>query len=199
MIRPTFHDYPEDPRSFDENDDMLLGANLLVASVVEPGQQVRKVHLPSGAGWYDFWQGRHYAGGQDITLPATWQQPPLLAREGSVIPLNLAEQHFAKPADQRGFAIFPLRGEGSFSEEVFEDDGSSEAYREGKYGLWHIEVQSAANLRLTLSRTGEWQKAPHTITVLLPLSEERPLQTVGASILGDTTANGWRRVELKLA
>ena len=199
MIRPTFHDYPEDPRCFEENDDMLLGANLLVASVVEADQQVRRVYLPRGAGWYDFWQGTHYTGGQEITLPATWQQPPLLAREGSVIALNLAEQHFAKPADQRGFAIFPLRGEGSFSEEVFEDDGFSEAYRDGKYGLWHFEVQSAADLRLTLIRTGEWQKVPQTITVLLPISEERPLQIVGASILGDTTANGWRRVELQLA
>src|SRR3954451_21029981 len=26
MIRPTFHDFPEDPRCFEENDDMLLGA-----------------------------------------------------------------------------------------------------------------------------------------------------------------------------
>lgn len=199
MIRPTFHDYPEDPQCFEENDDTLLGANLLVASVVEPGQQVRKVHLPSGAGWYDFWQGRHYAGGQDITLPATWQQPPLLAREGCVIPLNLAEQHFAKPADQRGFAIFPLRGEGCFSEEVFEDDGVSEGYRDGHYGLWQIEVRSATRLELTFSRTGEWNKVPETVSVLLPVSEERPLQTHGATVLSDSVAGGWRRVELKLA
>ena len=64
--------------------------------------------------------------GQTITLPAPWDRPPLLVREGSVLPLNLAEQHFAQPADERGFAIFPALGCDEFSDEFFEDDGESE-------------------------------------------------------------------------
>ena len=82
---------------------MLLGGNLLVAAVVEPGQRARRVYLPAGSGWYDFWSGDYYTGGQEILLPAPWDRPPLLARADSAIPLNVAEQHFAKPADQRGF------------------------------------------------------------------------------------------------
>jgi len=44
MIRPTFYDFPDDPRCFEENDDMMLGGKLLVASVVEPGKQDRPVY-----------------------------------------------------------------------------------------------------------------------------------------------------------
>ena len=39
IIRPTFHDFPQDDHCYLENDDMLLGENLLVAAVVEPGQR----------------------------------------------------------------------------------------------------------------------------------------------------------------
>jgi alpha-glucosidase len=80
IIRPTFHDFPDDPRCFAENDEMLLGANLLVAPVVEQGAPVRLVYLPSGADWYDLWSGDCFAGGQAVALPAPADRPPLLAR-----------------------------------------------------------------------------------------------------------------------
>ncbi len=200
MLRPTYHDFPNDPQCFEENDDMLLGANLLVASVVEEGQQVRPVHLPAGSGWYDYWQGNFYAGGQDINLPATWQNPPLLAREGCVIPLNLAEQHFSKPADKRGFALFPVHGEGGFSEETFEDDGASEAYREGHYGLWKISATSSLTLLdISLRRSGEWKSVPETLELLLPVSEAREVRINGATPLTDMVCGSWRRLTVKPA
>jgi alpha-glucosidase (family GH31 glycosyl hydrolase) len=31
-------------------------------------------------GWYDFWSGDRYQGGQRIVLPAPWDRPPLLAK-----------------------------------------------------------------------------------------------------------------------
>ena len=65
-----------------ENDDMLLGENLLVAAVVEPGKRARAVYLPAGCGWYDLWCGDYYQGGQEILLAAPWDRPPLFVREG---------------------------------------------------------------------------------------------------------------------
>ncbi|MBC3259144.1 alpha-glucosidase, partial [Pseudomonas paralactis] len=55
MLRPTFLDHEQDARTFGENDDFLIGRDLLVASVVEPGQRRRSVYLPdNGEGWYCF-------------------------------------------------------------------------------------------------------------------------------------------------
>ena len=46
MIRPTLYDFPDDPVCFEENDEMMLGGKLLVASVIEPGKRDRRVYLP---------------------------------------------------------------------------------------------------------------------------------------------------------
>ncbi len=41
MLRPTFLDHQHDAQTFAECDDFLLGRDLLVASVVEPGARQR--------------------------------------------------------------------------------------------------------------------------------------------------------------
>jgi hypothetical protein len=37
IARPTFVEFPDDPRTYDDCDELMLGPALLVASVVEPG------------------------------------------------------------------------------------------------------------------------------------------------------------------
>jgi alpha-glucosidase len=182
IIRPTFHDFPEDERCYLENDDMMLGENLLVAAVVEPGQRARSVYLPAGSGWYDFWSGDYYPGGQEVLLPAPWDRPPLLAKEGCAIPLNVADQHFAKPADERGFAVFPKRNEESFECECFEDDGESQAYREGNFRTWHLEVKSShSELLIEIAQKGRDDPRTGQISFLFPRQETRPIRLRGGS------------------
>ena len=53
-----FAEFPHDPRCLDDGDDMMLGASLLVAPVVEPGQTTRDVYLPAGARWVDVLERR---------------------------------------------------------------------------------------------------------------------------------------------
>jgi len=199
IIRPTLHDFPQDSRCFEENDDMLLGDNLLVASVVEAGQTLRQVYLPKGAGWYDFWSGKHYQGGLDITLPAQATRPPLLAREGCAIPLNLAEQHFSRAADQRGFAIFPLVQDGSFKQSFFEDDGISEAYRHGQSGSWQLQVTSTrAEITLSLTYDGQYPLPSHDVFLLFPVTEQRAIRIHGSAPGQDQTDKDWRKIQISI-
>jgi alpha-glucosidase len=186
MIRPTYYDFPGDPACFAENDEMMLGANLLVAAMVEPGQSERRVTLPQGTGWYDFWRGTRHQGGQTVSVPALLDaQTPLFVREGSAIPLNLAEQHFNRPADQRGFAIFA--GIGRFEATCHEDDGESDAYRD----QWRLSVSSDAK---TIQIAVEKPKGATSLILLLPASEKRAVSPAGK----ETSWEGWRRLELEL-
>jgi alpha-glucosidase len=194
MIRPTYYDFPEDPACFAENDEMMLGPDLLVAAVVEPGQTERRLTLPKGAGWYDFWRGTRYEGGKTVIVPAKLDdKPPLFAREGSAIPLNLADQRFNMPADQRGFALFP--GSGSFEASCYEDDGESEAYRQGKYWEWRLWVlEDAKGLSISISKVTGAQR----LMLLLPPSENRAVTLDGASLVSDGAWENWRRLEVVL-
>jgi len=195
MIRPTFLDFPADPACLAENDEMMLGPDLLVAAVVEPGRTERSLHLPAGAGWYDVWRGTHHPGGQDVTVPAPLDdRPPLFAREGSAIPLNLAEQHFNQPADERGFWIFPPLGTGRFLADCFEDDGESEDYRRGLTSSWRLSVVTEADrIEIAVAKAGPWER----LAILLPAGEQRAVSVEGGTIEADGPSDGWRRVEVK--
>lgn len=199
MIRPTYHDFPQDPACFEESDDMLLGSKLLVASVVEPGARERAVYLPQGCRWVDYWSGERFDGGQTVVLPAPWDRPPLLVREGSILPLNLAEQHFAQPADERGFAIFPPLGEGLLQDAFFEDDGESKAVRDGRHGEWQVGLRAEPQrLCLSIVAVGACPPTQREITVLLPAQERRRLEADGARVLAEQTAGLWREIRLSL-
>ncbi len=94
MLRPTFLDHQHDAQTFAECDDFLLGRDLLVASVVEPGARQREVWLPDNqAGWYDFYSHQWFAGGQWVTLDAPLEKLPLLVRAGAGLPLSERISH----------------------------------------------------------------------------------------------------------
>jgi alpha-glucosidase len=180
ITRPTFFEFPHDPRCLEENDEMMLGASLLIAPVVMPGHVVREVYLPAGTRWFDYWTGEAFEGGQTIVRPAPFVRPPLLAREGSVIALNVAEQHFGARADTRAFQVFPL-GAGAFESEVFDDDGESDGWRDGRYRLWHVRVtcsETAIEIAVTARENGI--AVACDAEVLLPATERRPVTVSGA-------------------
>ncbi len=167
IARPTFLDFPNDPGCWRESDDFMLGAALLVAPVVEPGADTREAYLPAGAGWCDFWTGERFEGGQSVSRPAPWARPVVFARQGCAIPLNLAEQHFAQPADDRGVLVFAHGGTGSFEDRVFEDDGeTAPAADQG----WRIAVRS--------DDEAIYVTAPRSVKVILPPAETRLLRRI---------------------
>ncbi len=79
-IRPTFHDFPDDPACWEDTDDFLLGDRLLVAPVVEPAAATRTVRLPRGCDWRDAWTGRVHAGGDTVEIEAALDRPPYFHR-----------------------------------------------------------------------------------------------------------------------
>ncbi|QUD87236.1 glycoside hydrolase family 31 protein [Phenylobacterium montanum] len=170
IVRPTFLDFPEDPNCWREGDDFLLGGSLLVAPVVEPGVSEREVYLPAGTSWYDLWTGKAFEGGQAVRRPADWARPIAFAAEGAVIPVNIAEQHFARPADERAVLVCPTLGEGAFSGCVFEDDGETAPVRDQS---WSIDVacgERQIRVRLEVLAGSDPPK------VILPQGERRPVQ-----------------------
>ena len=200
VLRPTFADFPHDPQCYVDGDDMLLGTSLLCAPVVEPSKTERAVWLPAGARWLSYWSGEAFEGGQHITLPAPWDQPVMLIREGSVVPLNVAQQHFAQPADLRGFMMAPCQGAGIAQGECHEDDGESEAWRTGAYGCWKVSVESdAATLAVTVNWTGQWQRPFDSVEVFIPAGDSRRIVATTGVIRSEVRGAQWTRLVLDLS
>jgi len=172
ILRPTFLDFPDDPACWAENDEMMIGPDLLVAPVTEPGQTRRAVHLPAGADWWDLTSGRRFRGGRAVTRPAPWDQPVAFARAGCVIPINIAPQGFAEPADARALLLFAPTGEGAFEQMIYEDDGQSWPDDPDAPGGWRVRVEADARaIRVRIEALGGWRAPPPP--VLPPAGERR--------------------------
>ena len=72
-------DWPEDPQAWQVHDQYMLGRQLLVAPVVEPGAQRRSLYLPQGR-WEDFFTGKRFEGGQTITVDAPLDRIPVFRK-----------------------------------------------------------------------------------------------------------------------
>ncbi|MFJ4160051.1 TIM-barrel domain-containing protein [Microbacterium testaceum] len=84
VLRGLFHEFPADARSWSVKDQYLLGPDLLVAPVVEPGVRARNVVLPTGANWTDLWTGTVHRGGEEIDVDAPLECIPLFVRDGAM-------------------------------------------------------------------------------------------------------------------
>ncbi len=84
MIRALFLEFPEDPGSWQVDDEYMFGSSLLVAPLLHEHENSRNVYLPPGA-WTDFQTGAIYNGGwQHLVagkIPAI-----IMVRNGSIIP-----------------------------------------------------------------------------------------------------------------
>ena len=197
ILRPTFYAFPDDQACLIDGDDLMLGPNLLVATVVEPGQTERYIRTPAGAGWQDFWTGQGHEGGNTISLPAPMGQPPLLVREGSAVPLNIAAQSFDQRADVRAFAIFAPRT-GRFTASCFEDDGETQAWRAGSHGHWNLSVEAdPETLIVDAQATGTRPPKGPLALVMRPV-DQRQIKLTRGLVIGDQVVDGWRRIDLAL-
>jgi len=71
--------------SFSQNvsDEFIFGDSLLVNPVTERQATTRRVVLPTGNEWVDFWTGEKRRGGQTITVDAPIDRMPIFAKRAA--------------------------------------------------------------------------------------------------------------------
>jgi alpha-glucosidase len=187
IIRPMVYHFPHDARCRTESFDFMVGPNLLVASVLEPGARTRPVYLPEGLDWYDFHTGQRYAGGQTIMADAPLERIPLFVPAGGIIPMsqtpNLGD-------DRRQVYSFPHAaiGHGTFT--LIEDDGIS---RDGQREAVRLDIDTTfETITLGVNSEPGGSRLP-AIEFVLPPHETRPTQMHrGENRWQDE--HGWRHI-----
>jgi alpha-glucosidase len=131
IIRPLVWHYPDDPATFNLNDQFMLGPDLLVAPVLAPGLTARAVYLPQGQ--WRRWQrqGLPVRGPTHIIADAPLDELPLFVRAGAILPLWPVAQHTgAINRTEVSLHLWPGDGQLDF----YEDDGETRAYERGDDG-----------------------------------------------------------------
>ncbi|UFU05460.1 TIM-barrel domain-containing protein [Ruania halotolerans] len=81
LMRPLYFDHPGDRNVWEHPVQWLLGDDLLVAPVLEPGTQSWPVYLPEGA-WVDVWSGQAHDGEATVDADVTRRdRVPVFVRE----------------------------------------------------------------------------------------------------------------------
>ena len=104
-------------------------------------------YLPKGAAWYDFWTGKKYAGGQNVTLETTLDRVPMFVRAGSIVPMGPEMQYVGEKSwDNLELRVYP-GADGQFT--LYEDEGDNYNYERGAYSTIIIK----------------WNERSHSLTI----------------------------------
>ncbi len=133
IMRGLAMDFSADTAVSNIGDQYMFGPSLLINPVYEYKQRNRAVYLPKCAGWYDFYSGKWYEGGQTIIADAPYERMPVFVKAGSIIPFGPSLQYTSqKQADTITLNIC-TGADASFN--LYEDEGTNYNYEKGKYTI----------------------------------------------------------------
>ena len=197
IMRPLVFEFREDPRTWNEGSEFLLGRDLLVANVLEKGAAFRDVYLPEGTWWYPIdlirgktvlpgmsWEERlagekqiPFSGGQTVRIPVTADSIPCFLREGGILPMA-ADQPMNMERDAVKdlcvWAVPDRSGKESFYD-LYDDDGISDAHLKGEYRITRIGMKGWDQVELRFSGEGDYPDLAERIQVKLIRRDKSPL------------------------
>ena len=131
MMRGLVMDFNGDDNIYNIKDQWMFGSALMACPVGEYQKYSRNVYLPKQKGWYDFYTGKHYAGGQTIVADAPYEKIPVFVPEGSILPVG-PEMEWSDQKKPELIDLYVYAGkDGSYM--LYEDEGTNYNYEKGKY------------------------------------------------------------------
>ena len=180
-MRTLAFDFRHDPGCYDIDDQFMLGPAIMVCPVTEPmffgpgsrpirdSPTTRRVYLPAGTHWYDFWTGRRHAGGQLIDAEAPLHILPLFVRAGSILPLGPQVEHSgASASGPLEIRVYP-GADGSF--EFYDDEGDGYRYEAEECALTTMRWDDNSSTLFLSPRVGQFSTmAPTTSVHVVPVN-----------------------------
>ena len=152
ICQPLYYRWDRE-EAYEAKNEYIFGGQLLVCPVTRPmDKQLNlaetRVWLPEGR-WTDILGGRIYRGGQWVTMHRDLDAIPVLAGEGAIVPMYRSARTNDLSPDQP-LDIHLWRGNGHY--ELYEDDGETTAYEQGRYAITEFTLEESENtLRLTIA------------------------------------------------
>ncbi len=154
MMRGLVMDFPNDEKVRNIADEYMFGPSFLVAPVTEYKAKTRQVYLPAGVRWYDFYSGKSFDGGQEITADAPLAHMPLFVKEGSIVPVG-PEVQYTGQKPNAPITLYVYTGKnGRF--DLYEDDGATNGYARGQFSSIPVSYNEASGTLTIGDRKGSF-------------------------------------------
>ena len=160
VVRPLFYDFPEDRAAHDVIDAFMLGPDILVAPVLEPGVITKRLYAPRHpGGWYELETMRHHPGGAIMELDAPLGHLPVLVRAGALV----------ASAGAHGLEIVLIPGADVTQGVIYLDDGSTAAWRDGAGLEVSLKISRKGGHHLVdVSSKGDYVPDQRSLRLVLP-------------------------------
>jgi len=154
MMRALMMDFPGDRIVWGMNNEYMFGKSLLVTPVTDPQVKTTQVYLPGATGWYDFWTGAKYTGGERVTRETPLDIIPLYVKAGSILPMGPEVQYAEeKKWDDLEIRIYP-GANGRFV--LYEDENDNYNYEKGAWSNITFDWNDAKKVLTIDDRKGSF-------------------------------------------
>jgi len=152
LCRPMYYEYSEEDAAYAARYQYFFGDQMIAAPIVHPadpetGLAAADVWVPEGV-WIDYTTKETFTGPRWVRLVGDLNRIPMLMKAGAILPLapsfrTVLPPHLASgttdaiPNDRLVLSVFP-GADGVFR--LYEDDGITEAYKEGQYEWTEIRT-----------------------------------------------------------
>jgi len=155
MMRPMVMDFNGDTAAVKSQYQYMFGKSVLTAPITEPNVTEWNVYLPKAAGWFDFWTGKHFNGGQTVKTDAPLDKIPLFVKAGSIIPMGKIIQYAGeKSADTLEIRVYK-GADAKF--ELYEDEGDNYNYEKGNYSIISFKWDEKRQRLMIGDKQGNYQ------------------------------------------
>ncbi|MBQ6812105.1 MAG: DUF5110 domain-containing protein, partial [Agathobacter sp.] len=182
ILQPLCSMYQQDRACYDEAENFMVGKSLFVANVLDEGATTKRIYLPKGDKFYDFYTREVYEGGQMIEIPVTLDSIPIYLTSGAILPMtntichNLLEDkaydlHLVCVADK----------DNSF--ELYEDDGKTNDYRSGVFCKTKISMSTESSIKISFETEGSYPTDIESVLLDVVYPKNAPLAVVVDGVL----------------
>jgi alpha-D-xyloside xylohydrolase len=155
-MRPMVMDFNGDTEALNQQYQYMFGKSILVAPITKPNVSTWDVYLPKSSGWYDFYTGINYTGGQTVKADAPLDKIPLFIKAGTILPVG-PDVQFASEKKWDNLEIRIYEGaNGSFT--LYEDEGDNYNYEQGAYSSITFKWNNAKRTLVINDRKGTFKE-----------------------------------------
>lgn len=156
VARSLAIEWPQDPKVYQQPYDnaFLCGPSVLVVPV-ESHRDLTRIYLPEGR-WYDMFEDRPLAGGQEHVIDLDIERLPLYVRAGALVTMQAPVAHTGEAHDGV-LHLHVYAGGDRFATTWYDDDGATHAHRRGVYALRRLVHEGAGRSLRLHAQEGSYQ------------------------------------------